>query len=181
MIVGVYGYQRSGKTLLAMILARRIAAAFGVEIYSNMVAAETHLIERLTDIPLDGRPKILLLDEVNFMVDSRSFRTNIEFTLFLNTLGKQRILLLVTAIHPGMVELRLRQQHNYVFVARGGERVFEYLCFDAVRGRRSVVTLPRSAETFAEANYDSHLVFPNLVEFNVSDFIEQYKQVREVI
>lgn len=178
MIAGFFGFQRSGKSAGAMFLARWFERYYQMPIYTNLQADGVIQIERLSQLPIDFKPKVLLLDEVNFMLDSRAWKDNSQWAVFLNTVGKQKILLLMTAIYPGLVEVRLRGQMNYIFVARDAGSAFEYLVVDVIRNRQQVARLPKSPDLFSALAYDSDLVVPNIVDFDVDDFIKRARLVK---
>jgi hypothetical protein len=178
MIIGSFGFQRSGKTALTMFIARYFSANFGCKIYSNIEAENVILIEKISDIPIDGKPKILILDEAYIMLDSRNFANNKEFTLFLNTLGKQKILMCITAISPDTVDKRLRDQMSFIFLARGDATNMHYVVYDVLSDRISpVFSLEKTADLWSYLAYNSNLVVPNYVEPDIKTFTQNAKQL----
>jgi hypothetical protein len=120
-ILGCYGYQRSGKTLFAYIIAESFKNRYDIPVFSNMHVDGWTTISALSDIPQDKKPKVLVLDEVYFFMDSRTWQQNTQASIFFNTLGKQNIFLIMTAIDPAEVEIRLRKQHNYMCLCKSNE------------------------------------------------------------
>lgn len=162
LIVGFFGFQRSGKTLLAY----KISDSYyrnGIKVYTNMEVEGFIKIKSLAEIPNDYTPKVLLLDEIYYFLDSRMWQNNTEATLFLNTLGKRNIMLLMTAINPGMIELRLREQMNYVFICKGDDKKITYKVIDVIRNKSNIVTVEKNAELFENVRYNT-LQVPDFVD-----------------
>ncbi len=88
------GMQRSGKTFLAALIATYYSKEFNVPVFTNMDVPEFNCINYLSQIPTDKAPKILLLDELHFYLNSRNFKTQADFIYFLNTVCKKNIFLL---------------------------------------------------------------------------------------
>lgn len=177
MIIGCFGFQRSGKTALSMLIARYFQKK-GFDIYSNVEADDVNLICKISDIPIDYKSKVVIFDEAYFYLDSRDFKNNKDFTLFLNTLGKQKILLIVTAISPNQIDLRLRNQLKYIFLARGDEENIYYQVIDVTRSIRGpLLSIRKTKEFFDYLNYNSDLVVPNFIECDIKNFIGGYRNV----
>lgn len=173
LIIGFYGYQRSGKTLMAYLTAEKYYKK-GIRVYTNMdVEGYIHL-DSLSDIPFDYEPKIVLLDEAYYFMDARNWKNNTEASIFFNTIGKQNILLLLTSIHPDMIELRLRQQQNYIYIVKSDENFIHYKMIDVIRRQEKVFHLRKLPELFKKLRYDTKQV-PDFVDCNISDFIKKVK------
>lgn len=172
-IVGAYGYQRSGKTLIAYEIADSYYQK-GCEVYSNMTVRGWNKIDSLTEIPFNNQPKVLLLDEVYYFMDSRNWKNNTDASIFFNTIGKQNILLLLTAISPDMVEMRLRDQHNYMFLVKSDKHFIYYKLLDVVRKREREFILPKTEELFNGIRYDTNQI-PDLVDCSLKDFAKKVK------
>ena len=151
-IMGAYGYQRSGKTMLMYLKAEQYRK-MGCKVYSNMIVPEWNKIERLVDLPFDFEPKVLLLYEAYFFLDSREFQDNTKATIFFNTIGKTNTLLMVTAVDPMTIEKRLRNQHNFMFIAKKDNRYINYLALDVVRQTRRVIKIPLTEELYSSVFY----------------------------
>lgn len=167
-IVGYFGFQRSGKTLKAFLDAESYRKS-GMQVYSNMDVPGWNKIAALTDIPFNTEPKVLILDECYYFMDSRNWKNNTESTIFFNTIGKQNILLLLTAISPDMIEMRLRNQMNYVFLVKSDINYIYYKIIDVVRNKTNVVTVAKSKELFSQLTYDTNQV-PDFVDCSLKDF-----------
>jgi len=177
-IVGAYGYQRSGKTLIAYMLADEYYHK-GCEVYTNMEVEGWKKINSLTDIPFNYKPKVLLLDEVYYFMDSRNWKNNTDASIFFNTIGKQNILLLLTAISPDMVEMRLREQHNYMFLVKSDKYFIYYKLLDVVRKKEREFILPKSEELFKKLRYNTNQI-PDLVDCSLKDFARKVKKHTEI-
>ncbi|MBP3284975.1 MAG: hypothetical protein J6M02_05705 [Clostridia bacterium] len=173
LIVGFYGYQRSGKTLLSVIIARTLHEQYGVQVYTNMNVEDFIHIKSLSEVPFDYEPKILLLDEVYYFMDSRLWKNNSESSIFFNTLGKQNVLFLFTAISPDMVEKRIRNQQNYFFISKGDETRITYKMVDVQRQRSRVFKMEKNQKIYDFANYATQQV-PDFVDCDV-DFKSMFK------
>lgn len=173
-IVGAYGYQRSGKTLIAYMMADEYYRQ-GCEVYSNMEVEGWNKINTLTDIPFNYKPKVLLLDEVYYFMDSRNWKSNTDASIFFNTIGKQNILLLLTAISPDMVEMRLRDQHNYMYLVKSDKHFIYYKLLDVVRRREREFILPKTDDLFKRMRYNTNQI-PDLVDCSLKDFAKKVKE-----
>lgn len=173
MIVGSFGFQRSGKTAMAVMLSRFLAEK-GFDLYGNIDAVGFNRIQRISEIPVDYRPKVVLFDEAYYFLDSRNFKDNTDYSLFLNTLGKQKILLIVTAIAPDQIEKRIRRQLSFMILAKGSKNDMQYMFVDVLRQKVSAIyTLTKNKELFDYLDYNSYLVVPNYVECDIKRFVEK--------
>jgi len=178
-IVGAYGYQRSGKSLMAFLLAEA-CYKIGIPVYSNVRVAGYHKIDKLDDIPFNTDPKVLWLDEVQYYLDSRNWKDNTESSIFFNTIGKMNILLLLTTIHPDMVEIRLRRQHNYVLMVKSDANNIYYRILDNVRGKYKDITIKKCEKLFERVRYASQLV-PDYVDCDLKRFAEKVRRYNDKI
>ena len=121
LILGCYGFQRSGKTFIAALISEMLRSKYGFPVYTNMNSKNFIHIKSLNESPLDKKPKVLLIDEAPNSLDSRDWQKNSGITKFFNTIGKQNILLILTAPFPDMIEMRVRRQNNYVIFAKGSK------------------------------------------------------------
>jgi hypothetical protein len=167
-IVGYFGFQRSGKTLKAYLDAERYRRQ-GLEVYSNMLVPNWNKIDSLTDLPFNHDPKVLLLDEAYYFLDSRNWKNNTDSTVFFNTIGKQNVLMLLTAIDPGTIELRLRNQMNFVHLVKSDQKFIYYKMIDVIRGREKVFSLQKTQGLFDSLTYDTKQV-PDIVDCSLKDF-----------
>ena len=176
-IIGCFGYQRQGKTLFSVYLALLLKKELGLEIYTNMSIPGCITVNSINDLPFDYQPKIFLCDEIYFSLDSRSWKDNTACSIFINTIGKQEILFIYTAISPDMVEMRLRRQTEYMIFAKKHDSFFEYGFLDTYRGTMNNVQLPINDELFSFCTYDTKQV-PFLVDFNI-DFKNYFNLLKK--
>jgi len=165
------GMQRSGKTFLAALIATYYNKKFDIPVYTNMSIADFIHVENLTDVPINRDPKILLLDELHFYLNSRNFKTQGDFIYFLNTVCKRNILLLGTCIHPDMIDKNLRIQLNYFILCKSDNQKLYYKMFDVQNQITKELHLSKSKGLFENVNYDS-LEIPNMFNFNINDYIK---------
>jgi len=167
-IVGFFGFQRSGKTLLASILAEYLRQSYGIPVYTNMSVENWTSISSISEIPFNFESKIVLLDEIYFSLDSRAWKDNATSSIFLNTIGKQEILFLYTAISPDMVEMRLRDQTELIFIAKNlSDDYIEYMVLDTYRKTNNFILLKKNDNVFNYVKYDTKQV-PSLVKFDIN-------------
>lgn len=178
-IIGAYGYQRSGKTLIAYLIAEKYRA-LGCKVYSNMIVKEWTTIKSLNEIPLDYKPKVLLLDELYYFMDSRQFQNNAKSSIFFTTIGKQNILFIYTAINPDMIEKRIREQTNYMYIVKPNKDFIYYKIIDVQRSKEKVHILEKSAKLFESVKYDTQQI-PEYIDTNI-DFDKNFiKNIKENI
>lgn len=168
LIIGSLGFQRSGKTLLTYNIAESYRKR-GLQIYSNMNVSGWKTISALDDIPFNHKPKVLLLDECYYFLDSRNWSNNTDASIFFNTIGKQNILLLFTAINIDMVEKRLREQCNYVYLCKSGPESFAYKQLDVQRNKARVFNVPKKNINWEDVRYNT-LEVPDYVDCNLKNF-----------
>jgi len=177
LIMGFFGFQRSGKTLLSCLIANEFNTQ-GIPVYTNMnVEGFTH-INSLEEVPFNFEPKILLLDEAYFFMDSRMWDKNSKSSIFFNTIGKQNILLMLTAISPDMIEKRLREQMNYIFIAKSNKNIISYKVIDVIRRKSKVFYLQKTEELFKKVKYDT-LQVPDFLDCNIN-FIEKFNKKKKI-
>lgn len=165
-IIGCYGYQRQGKTLFAVYLALKLKELYGLEVYTNMSIPNCITVDNINSIPFDYKPKVFLVDEIYFSLDSRNWKDNTSCSIFINTIGKQNILFIYTAISPDMVEMRIRKQTEYMFFAKKHKTYIEYGVLDCYRNQMQNISLPLDDKLFSYCTYDTTQV-PYLVDFNI--------------
>ncbi|NLK93379.1 MAG: AAA family ATPase [Bacteroidales bacterium] len=174
-IIGNFGFQRSGKTLLAYLIAEGYRKGEGIPVYSNMYVRDWVKIKSLTDLPFNHEPKVLLLDEAYYFMDSRNWQDNTESTIFFNTIGKQNILLIITAISPDMIEKRLRSQMNYVYLVKSDKNYIYYRMLDSVRKKYNDFSIKKCDELFSGLTYDTKQV-PDIVDCSLKNFTDRVKE-----
>lgn len=178
-IAGFYGYQRSGKTMLAYLLSDFMNKKYNIPIYSNIHVKNWNPISSLKDVPLNYEPKVLLLDEVYYFMDSRTWQQNTSASIFFNTIGKQNILLIITAIDPSEVEIRLRRQHNFMVMCKGDRDNIYYRILDVQRNLKKDFSIQKTPDLFKSLKYDT-LQVPDFVDCNIKDFVKYNQNKRSV-
>ena len=121
--VFIAGQQGSGKTTLAIYLARKIASiSKEITIYTNMNVQNDSQVKTVSDlgqIPFDRSPKILLVDEAMFTLDSRSHssKQNKVWTRAQAFFRKANFLMVCYMTHSvDLIDNRMRQQLVFVVV-----------------------------------------------------------------
>ena len=173
MIVGILGFQRSGKSSFAMLIARFLYEKFGQEIYTNMEAGNANIIDKLTDIPINDSSKTFIWDEIQFSLDSRQIAKNVDFTPFISTLGKQNILLIYTCPTPDLIDKRIRNFTSHYAMCKGDDKFIYVQFIDALRETASPVYLIEKDEKYFDyLNYNSLKIIPNIIKANINEYIE---------
>lgn len=165
------GMQRSGKTFMATLVATYYNKIFNIPVYTNMDIKEFERISHLSQIPVDKSPKILLLDELHFYLNSRNFKTQADFIYFLNTICKRNILFLATCIHPDMIDKNLRIQLNYFILCKSDNFNLYYKIFDVQNQISKLLTFKKSIELFEYTNYDTTEI-PLTFHFDIDNYIK---------
>lgn len=165
------GMQRSGKTLLAALIAAYYYKNFDIPVYTNMNINDFYNISCLTDLPINTEPKILLLDELHFYLNSRNFKTQADFIYFLNTICKRNILFLGTCIHPDMIDKNLRIQLNYFTLCKADNQKIYYKIFDVQNQTVKEIHFEKNQSLFQYVKYDT-LEIPNMFNFNIDEYIK---------
>lgn len=169
LICGFFGYQRSGKTLLAYLIASSLHDDMKMDVYTNMKVSGWITIKSLSEIPLDYKPKVLLLDECYYFLDSRNWSDNTSASIFINTIGKQNILLLYSSISPEMIDKRLREQSNYVFMAKKSNGYISYKLIDCIRNKSKILRLDTKTFDWSKVKYNT-LEVPDYIEVKFKTF-----------
>jgi len=169
LILGCYGFQRSGKTFISVLLSTYLQQKYGLPVYTNINSEDFIKISSLNEIPLDMKPKILLIDEAYRSIDSRNWVKNTQATKFFNTIGKQNILFIITAPFPDMIEMRIREQQNYVVFAKGDKEKMTFKMYDCQRLREKVFVIPKIQDVFNMVHYDT-LDFPDEIKMEFDKF-----------
>jgi len=159
----IIGPQGSGKSLLGIYWSRKIQARYpGVTIYTNMNVANEEYVKTVTDlsqIPFDREPKILIIDEAMFTLDSRahSSKQNKIWTRAQAFFRKSNFLLVLYLTHTlDLIDNRMRAQLDYVIMCRKNRRLFEYLAFDMLTQNTKPFYLPKRNDIYDFANFDTY-------------------------
>lgn len=159
-IIGIFGKQRSGKTLLSYKLVKHISQACGIPVYSNIYTPYDDFIyiNSLREFPLDLSPKIFLLDEIYNGTDSQDYRKLKEISIFINTIGKQNCLFVYTSIEPGMVYNRVRNQTQLVICVKSDTEYIYYKLFNLQNGRQFMYVVPKNSALYEGVKYDTNFI-----------------------
>jgi len=161
--MAILGPQGSGKTTLGIFLARKIQTTFkNVTIYTNMNVTNTENVVTINDlskVPFDRSPKILIIDEAMFTLDSRSHSSqqNKVWTRAQALFRKSNFLLVLYITHTvDLIDNRMRRQLDYVIMCRKSKVRFEYLLFDMLTQNTKPFFLPKTEKIFKMANFNTH-------------------------
>jgi hypothetical protein len=160
-IVGCIGQQRSGKTCIAYKICRAFKDWYpDLRVYTNLYTTDKDFIyvNRVADLPLDLKPKIILLDEVYNGCDAQDYKKLKEISIFINTIGKQNALLLYTTIDESMVYNRIRNQTSFMILAKGSpDRIYYRICNCTDLTYHDFVC-KKDAAFFADVHYDTQFI-----------------------
>ncbi|WP_202709706.1 ATP-binding protein [Sporosalibacterium faouarense] len=174
-ITGFYGFQRSGKTALAILLSRLLNDEYDIPVYTNMNSPKGFItIESLEDIPYNFKPKVLLLDEAMQFLDSRAWSDNQKSSFFFNIIGKLNIFLMLTSPIMDMIDIRLRKQHNYMFIAKSDDKNIYYRCFDVQRNTQKDIILEKNKKLFDYLDYD-HQEVPDVIDLDIEQYVDKVR------
>ena len=172
-MIGIIGKQRSGKTLIAYKMAKKLhleAKKRGehLPIYTNLYVRNDDCftyVNSIDELPLDLSPKIVLIDEIYYGCDAQDYRKLKDISIFINTIGKQNCLFIWTSIGTDMVYNRIRNQSNLVILVKAdAKHIFYKLVFtDSMRQVDYMVA--KTSDFFEGVNYDTQFI---PLEFNWS-------------
>lgn len=164
-IVGIYGKQRSGKTLIAYKITKALREAakeqgYDLRVYTNLYCPEDDWIyvNCLDDLPLDLEPKIVLIDEIYNGCDAEDHKKLNEISIFVNTIGKQNCLFIFTSIYPKMVYNRLRQQINTAILVKSSGDYIHYKVMNVNTGVESDYCVQKTERLFRDVKYDTNFI-----------------------
>lgn len=165
-IIGVYGQQRSGKTLIAYKLVKSLREALATEgidlpVYTNLYTpAEDgfHFVNSMNELPLDLSPKVVLIDEIYNGCDAQDYRKLKDISIFINTLGKQNCLFVFTSIDPNMVYNRIRNQMNCVVLVKSSSTHIHYKFVFMNTGKEIDYVVEKNRDLFRGVNYDTDFI-----------------------
>lgn len=165
-ILGVYGQQRSGKTLIAYKLAKSLQKAayndgYHLRVYTNLYCPEDKnfiYVNSLDELPLDLEPKIVLIDEIYNGCDAQDYRKLKDIAIFINTLGKQNCLFIFTSIDAQMVYNRIRNQMNIVILVKSNKTHIHYKLVEMSSGKECDFCLEKNEQLFQDVKYDTNFI-----------------------
>lgn len=173
MLIGVFGQQGSGKTLISVILSRMIVdkANQDVKVYTNINADGRGIvkIDDLGEIPMNREPKILILDEAMFSIDSRraGSEANVVWTKLVAFFRKTNFLMVFFNTHmPSMIDNRIREQLAYIIMCRKSKERFEYLMLDMTSQQIKPFYMEKRQEIYQYANFDTY-DFPDPIDVDL--------------
>jgi hypothetical protein len=163
MKLGIFGPQGSGKSFFAMVLARSLQRQYPfLHVYTNMNVRGDRIttISDLSQMPLTReQPKILIVDEAYFTLDSRnsSSKQNRIWSKVFAFFRKANVVLAVFITHrPRMIDINIREQLDYVIMCRKNPTHFDYLLMDLVSHELVPFKIPKVKEVFEFADYDTY-------------------------
>lgn len=188
-IIGVYGAQRSGKTLVSYLISQYVydfyKQTYGepIRIFTNLFVKPNNDIQMtyvnsISEIPLDMKPKVIILDEIYNGCDANDFRKLKDISIFVNTIGKQNALLIYTSIDDSMVYNRIRNQCNLVVLVKKYKNEIYYRTVDPNTLAVNDYQVKKSPELFARVHYDTNfipLIFDWKMDFWQTKLIQFYK------
>lgn len=168
-IIGIYGAQRSGKTLVSYLISQYIydyyKSAFNEEIrvYTNLFIEPNEdmhcfYVNSISDIPLDMKPKIIILDEIYNGCDANDYRKLKDISIFINTIGKQNALLIYTSIDDSMVYNRIRNQCNLIILVKKFNKDIYYRAIEPNTMTISDYKVKMCPELFKRVHYDTSFI-----------------------
>lgn len=185
-IIGIYGKQRSGKTLLGNLIMQWVydyyKEAYGkkLRVYGNLFVPDNPDIEfinvnSISQLPLDLEPKIIFLDEIYNGTDANDFRTLKDISIFINTIGKQNALLIYTSIDDSMVYNRIRSQCNLIACVKKCDKDIFYRILDPNTLAISDYKIRMCPELFEKVHYDTNFI-PLMFDWNMKDWKGKLKK-----
>lgn len=168
-ILGVYGQQRSGKTLVAYKIVKgmcNIAKSYGKElrVYTNLYCPKDtnwKYINSMDELPLDLEPKVVLIDEIYNGCDAQDYRKLKDISIFINTIGKQNCLFVFTSIDASMVYNRLRNQMSICVLVKANSTHIHYKFVYMSSGREVDFVVEKNPRLFENVFYDTDFIPPD--------------------
>lgn len=165
-IIGIYGKQRSGKTLIAYKLVKGLQDAcrnkgIALPVYTNLYSPQDkdfRFVNSMDELPLDLSPKVVLIDEIYNGCDAQDYRKLKDISIFINTLGKQNCLFVFTSIDAQMVYNRIRNQMNVVILVKAAEKYIHYKFLYLNTGKAVDYVVEKNAALFANVYYDTNFI-----------------------
>ena len=183
------GFLGSGKTLGAVLYAKKYQALSGCALYSNIAiegAKPFYSLETFKEIAQESS-SILLLDEAHMDLDARSFNTNHVkfFTQLSYYLRKLRCTLFITSPNFADLDSRIRGITNILAIVSKSKGKFFYDMYDIQSGKflRTYQMEQQKAFYVAGNLYDTYaMVTPVIVpdrKDGFLDFLNELKGISE--
>lgn len=115
MIVGFCGPIGSGKSLSMSAFAAELTKQTKIPLFANYPLIGAKTLTRYKDI-IQLELAIMCVDETHKTIDSRAWKNNIEFSHWLLETRHKGILFCWASQHPGQVDLRLRNNTDFMIV-----------------------------------------------------------------
>lgn len=166
-ILGVYGKQRSGKTLIAYKLARALQDDYlkstgkHLRVFTNLFCPKDEgftYVNSMSSLPLDLEPKIVLIDEIYNGCDAQDYRKLKDISIFINTIGKQNCLFIFTAIDPSMIYNRIRNQMTSVILVKSSKTHIHYKVINLSELSQSDFVIEKCDKLYLDTNYDTNFI-----------------------
>lgn len=165
-IMGVYGQQRSGKTLITYKIVKQLCDLYRVNtgkelrVYTNLYTPRDNwqFVNSMDELPLDLEPKIVVIDEIYNGCDAQDYRKLKDISIFINTLGKQNCLFIFTSIDANMVYNRIRNQMNVVVLVKSSGKMIHYKFVDMKNGAEYDFCVEKNAALFENVYYDTNFI-----------------------
>lgn len=166
-ILGIYGKQRSGKTLFSYKLTKGIQQQYSsstgklLRVYTNLYCPKDEgftYVNSMSQLPLDLEPKIVLIDEIYNGCDAQDYRKLKDISIFINTIGKQNCLFIFTAIDPSMIYNRIRNQMTSVILVKSSKTHIHYKMINLSDLKETDSIVEKNAELFRDVNYDTNFI-----------------------
>lgn len=164
-ILGIFGKQRSGKTLLSYLIASSICKQSqksneSIRCYSNLYCTDLDFkyIDSISDIPLDLEPKIVLVDEIYNGCDAQDYKKLKDISIYINTIGKQNCLFIFTSIDASMVYNRIRNQLDMCVLVKGYPERIDYKIINFNNYSEKLFTIEKNKELFQNLKYDTNFI-----------------------
>jgi hypothetical protein len=165
-IMGIYGQQRSGKTLIAYKLVKGLcglACNMGVNlrVYTNLYCPRDNnfkYVNSIDELPLDLEPKIVLIDEIYNGCDAQDYRKLKDISIFINTIGKQNCLFVFTSIDANMVYNRIRNQMGICVLVKSSASHIHYKFLYLNSGGECDYVVKKDAGLFEGVYYDTDFI-----------------------
>lgn len=185
-IIGIYGAQRSGKTLVSYLIAQHLYDYYlsefkkPIRIYTNLFVRPNDdikmtYVNSISDLPLDMEPKIIILDEIYNGTDANDFRKLKDISIFINTIGKQNALLLYTSIDDSMVYNRIRNQCNLILLVKKRDKSIFYRAIEPNTLSIKDYKVKICPELFSRVHYDTNFI-PLMFDWKMDTW--QYKLMK---